>query len=278
MQRSGCPAPEPKESGMTDTARPYEGLAAIYDYVMRHVDYTTWADYVDQLISRYVGATDSVIDIACGTGSVTLELCALGRSVERGVDQSEFMLRVARERAMKAGYDIIFEARDMRELEGLGPFDAAVCMYDSLNYMLEPDDVRSALRAVHDILLPGGLFVFDVCTERNSLRYFQDMRDRESGPGFEYERHSRYVRSEHLQINDFVLHFEQDDTRLLEHHVQRIYPLGEIRRAIADTDFDLLGSFDGFTFAPGTEESERVHYALRRRGFSEDGKVAGTKA
>jgi hypothetical protein len=96
------------------------------------------------------------------------------------------------------------------------------------------------------------------------------MRDSESGPGFEYERHSHYVPADRLQINDFVLHFTDDEfphdeTRVEEHHIQRIYRLEDIRRAIARTGFDLLGTFDEFTFAPGTESSERVHFALRRR-------------
>jgi SAM-dependent methyltransferase len=254
---------------MAQPARPYEGLAAIYDHVMRHVDYDSWADYLDELLERFGSTPASIVDIACGTGSVSLALCALGQPVTQGVDQSEPMLRVARERALLAGHDISFDVRDLRDLDGLGAFDAAVCMYDSFNYMLDLADLETALGAVHGVLNPGGVFVFDVCTERNSLRYFSDMRDSESGPGFEYQRHCYYEPTQRIQTNDFVISFDGMDSPIEEHHEQRIHTLGDIRTTIGTTDFELHGAFDGFTFGPGSEDSDRVHFALRRRGAAE---------
>lgn len=249
---------------MQDTTQPYDGLAGIYDFVMRHVEYGQWAEYIDALLERYECTPASIIDIACGTGSLSLALHALNRPVVQGVDRSEPMLRLARERALRNGCDIQFAARDMRDLHGLGPYEAAMCIYDSINYMLQPVDLEAVLQAVHDILTPGGWFVFDVCTETNSLRYFNDVRDRESGPGFRYYRHSRYIQSERFQINDFVIRFDDGAIEVQEHHVQRIYRLADIQRAVERTGFKLLGTFDEFTFSPGTEASERVHFALQR--------------
>jgi len=240
---------------------PYQGLAPIYDYVMRHIDYEEWVDYVHSLIERLAPDTEQVADLACGTGNMSLELKRLGYEVT-GVDLSEAMLRVANGKAgSEAGME--FVQRDLRELEGLGPFDAVVCMYDSFNYMLEADDLDEALASIASIIRPGGLFVFDVCTQRNSLRYFHDMRDKETGPGFSYERHSVYDQDTRLQSNHFQIHYEEGDVVLEETHVQRIYPVAAIAKRVKASVFDLLNAFDGFTLNEGTEDSDRIHFVLR---------------
>ena len=240
---------------------PYQGLAPIYDYVMRHVDYEEWVDYVHSLIERLAPDTEQVADLACGTGNMSLELKRLGYEVT-GVDLSEAMLRVANGKAgSEAGME--FVQRDVRELEGLGPFDTVVCMYDSFNYMLEAEDLDEALASIASIIRPGGLFVFDVCTQRNSLRYFRDMRDKETGPGFSYERHSVYDSDTRLQSNHFQIHYEEGDVVLEETHVQRIYPVASIAKHVKASVFDLLDAFDGFTLNEGTEDSDRIHFVLR---------------
>ena len=175
---------------MGSTAQsPYQGLAPIYDYVMAHVGYDEWAAYIHALFARFAPAATRVVDLACGTGNVSFALHRLGYEVT-GVDRAEAMLEVAREKA--ADTSVEFVRQDLRQLGALGPFDAATCLYDSINYLLAPADIDAALRGTQAIVQPGGLFVFDICTERNSLRYFRNMRHSECGPGFSYERHSIY--------------------------------------------------------------------------------------
>ena len=243
---------------------PYQALADIYDYVMRHVDYEEWAAYLRRLMERFAHRPRTVVDLACGTGNISLALCAVGYPVTTGVDVSEAMLRIARKKALLAGYSIDFEQRDLRYLKDLGPFDAAVCMYDSINYLLDIDHVAQALRQVHDILNPNGLFIFDVCTEQNSRLYFGDVKDREEGPGFSYERHSFYDGSERLQMNHFTICFEGQEGPIEELHVQRIYPVEEIVELVEAGPFEPLGFFDGLTFDKGSERSDRIHFVLRR--------------
>ena len=244
---------------------PYQGLAPIYDYVMRHVDYDEWAAFIRDVFARYAPETKHLIDLACGTGNVSSELSLLGFSIT-GADLSESMVRIAQEKAALRGDDSTFMQRDLRGLSGLGPFEGAVCMYDSFNYLLEPEDIDETLSQVVGILQPGGLFVFDVCTERNSLTYFGDMHDRESGPGFTYERHSYYDTDVRLQHNDFEIRFEGDETLYEESHVQRIYQLTDIEQRIKASPFELVDLLAEFTFNPGSEKADRVHYILRAPG------------
>jgi len=243
---------------------PYAGLAPFYDHAMRHVDYGEWAGYLGQLFARFDCRPASVVDLACGTGSISFQLRAIGLPVTCGIDGSPAMVTIAREHALRAGQLIQFEVRDLRDLGPLGPYGAAICMYDSLNYLLETDEVVACLEAVHAGLEPGGLFVFDVCTERNSLRYFRQFREREAGPGFAYQRHGYYDAASRMQMNDFVIHREGHRTPLHELHRQRIYRLDEIDAAIQRTPLERLAAFDGFTFAPGSEEADRVHFVARR--------------
>lgn len=239
---------------------PYQGLAPIYDYVMAHVDYGAWAAYIQALFARFAPDAIRVADLACGTGNASFALHRLGYEVT-GVDRSEAMLRVAREKA--TGTDVEFVQRDLCQLAGLGPFDAATCLYDSINYLLAPSDLDAALRGVQAIVQPGGLFVFDICTERNSLRYFRNMRHRERGPGFSYERRSMYDPDRRLQSNHFRIRRDGSDIALEEIHVQCIYPVAAVAAHVEASAWKLLAIFDGFTFDKGTEESDRVHFVLR---------------
>ncbi len=239
---------------------PYQGLAPIYDHVMAHVDYGAWAAYIHVLFARFAPTAIRVVDLACGTGNVSFALHRLGYEVP-GVDRSAAMLEVAREKA--AATCVEFVQQDLRQLGGLGPFDAATCLYDSINYLLTPADIDAALRGAQGIVRPGGLFVFDICTERNSLRYFRDMRHSERGPGFSYERHSSYDPDRRLQRNHFRIRRAGSDVAFEETHVQRIYPLAAVAARVAASAWELLALFEDFTLDEGTEESDRVHWVLR---------------
>ena len=241
----------------------YEGLAPIYDYVMRHVDYEEWVGYVHELFTRFGQRPSRLVDLACGTGSVTLEFDARGYRVS-GIDASAAMIQVARQKAAGLDRTISFSTGDMRQLRGLGPFDGAVCLYDSINYLMSLSEVDDALEQVWHILAPSSLFIFDICTEKNSLHYFGDVHGSEDGDGFSYTRHSYYDRDERLQINAFDIRF--NNRRVTETHSQRIYRHDEMVARVEASPFELLAAYDGFTFRGGSEQSDRVHFVLKRPG------------
>ena len=240
----------------------YEGLAPIYDYVMRHVDYGEWVRYVHDLFNRFDGLPKHLVDLACGTGNATMTFHDLGYRVS-GVDASENMIEVARQKAAVAGLDIQFTTGDLRSLGGLGSFDGAVCLYDSFNYLMSLAEIDSALEAVNRVLEPSSLFIFDVCTESNSLRYFGDNHGSEAGDGFTYRRHSYYDRDERLQMNSFDIRFDSESAHHLETHTQRIYPHDAIVARVEVSPFELLATYDGFSFRRGSESSDRIHFVLR---------------
>lgn len=134
-------------------------LARYYDALNFGADYKKVADYIEEVFRLYQKKPELVLDMACGTGSLTLELKKRGYDMT-GLDLSAEMLSAAA--AKKNTKDILWLNQDMTSFELYGTVDAAVCCFDSLNYLTDPADVKKCFALVHNYLNPGGLFVFDV--------------------------------------------------------------------------------------------------------------------
>ena len=142
----------------------YEFLAGCYDRFTRDVNYPRWADYIEAHFRRGRLPVRTVLDLACGTGSLTAELARRGYEMI-GADCSEEMLSVAAEKCRGAGpVEPIFLHQAMEDLDLYGTIDACVCCLDSVNYVTSPKKLVRAFRRVHTFLMPGGLFLFDVNT------------------------------------------------------------------------------------------------------------------
>ena len=142
----------------------YEFLAGCYDEFTTDVPYPRWADYLEKHFARSALPIRTVLDLACGTGSLTAELARRGYEMI-GADCSEEMLSVAAEKCRGAGaIEPIFLHQAMEDLDLYGTIDACVCCLDSVNYVTSPKKLARAFRRVHTFLMPGGLFLFDVNT------------------------------------------------------------------------------------------------------------------
>lgn len=141
----------------------YNALAGSYDALTWDVDYPRWADYLEKLWRKGRRPIHTVLDLACGTGSLTLELERRGYQVT-GVDGSGEMLAQAERKCREAGFDVPFYCQDMSKLRLPQRVDACVCCLDSVNYVLQPQKLREAFRRVYDCLEPGGCFLFDADT------------------------------------------------------------------------------------------------------------------
>ena len=142
----------------------YEFLAGCYDQLTADVRYRAWADYLERHFARSAIPIHTVLDLACGTGSLTRILAERGYEMI-GVDRSEEMLAQAAEKCRDvAGERPIFLHQSMEKLDLYGTVDACVCCLDSVNYVTRPAALRRAFQRVHLFLMPGGLFLFDVNT------------------------------------------------------------------------------------------------------------------
>ncbi len=142
----------------------YGFLADSYDQLTADVPYGKWADYLERQFRRWAIPGRTVLDLACGTGSLTAELARRGYEMI-GVDQSAEMLSVAAEKCRGlSDQPPIFLQQSMERLDLYGTVDACVCCLDSVNYVTRPAALERAFQRVHLFLNPGGLFVFDVKT------------------------------------------------------------------------------------------------------------------
>ena len=142
----------------------YEYLAGCYDRFTADVDYAAWADYLEKHFSRSKLPIHTVLDLACGTGSLTCELARRGYEMI-GSELSEEMLALAAEKARDVdGIPPIFLHQAMEDLDLYGTIDACVCCLDSVNYVTRPKLLARAFQRVHTFLMPGGLFLFDINT------------------------------------------------------------------------------------------------------------------
>ena len=142
----------------------YTSFAAVYDMFMDNIPYEDWGAYVISLL-REQGIEDGLIlDLGCGTGSMTEILAREGYDMT-GIDISPDMLQIAIEKRMESGADILYLNQDMREFELYGTVRAIVSICDSMNYLLEKEDLVKTLRLVNNYLDPEGIFIFDLNTE-----------------------------------------------------------------------------------------------------------------
>ena len=143
--------------------QPYERLAAIYD-AWWGVACPDYAAFLPEAVRKYGARLESVLDLACGAGTVTIQLAPLARKVV-GLDRSEPMLEQARARCVNLG-NVSFVQGDFRTFQLSECFDVVVCASDSLNYLEHAGELRQVFERVRQHLRPGGLLVFDVVNER----------------------------------------------------------------------------------------------------------------
>ena len=249
----------------------YEGLAASYDALTTDVGYEKRADFLEKLFRRSRIPVHTVLDLACGTGTMTWLLTDRGYELI-GVDGSEEMLAAAMEKSGQVeGIPPIFLHQSMPQLDLYGTVDAAICCLDSLNYLTRPADVQRTFRRLHLFIAPGGLLVFDINTVAKLAAL--------DGQVFLDETEDTYCvwRTEYLRglctyyMDLFDRRRDGAWQRELEIHRQRAYTTEELTgwlRAAGFTDIRTWG--DGKLRRP-TDNEQRIDHILR--AITSDGLV-----
>ena len=251
------------------SARQYSALARVYDALNAEVDYEGWAAFLDRAIRRYERTrTSLVLDLACGTGAVTLPLAALGYQMT-GVDLSEEMLSVARERAAEVGRgEILWLCQDMRAFELYGTVDATVCCLDSLNYLTRTEDVRACLSLIRNYLIPDGVLIFDVNTPSKFASVYGDRSYILESDGVYCGWQNFY--NPKSRTCDFYLDIftENEDgtyTRTEEVQRERAYSHRTLAKLLGECGFELLDRVSDFDFTPAADGDERWFYIARAK-------------
>lgn len=248
----------------------YETLAGCYDAFTQDVDYLSWADYLTELFRKFDTQVEQVLDLACGTGSLSVILAERGYEVI-GVDASEDMLAVAQSKAWQVeGVAPMFLNQTMEELDLYGTVDAAVCCLDSLNYLTEYETLEAAFGRLRYFVRPGGLFIFDLNTNAKFEKLDGCAFLRDSDDYF-CAWSAQYNKSEKL-CTFFYDIFRKSGAlwaRSQEEHVERAHSKEEICSALNKAGFTLEAEFGELAMQPPGSDEQRIFYVARRNEYGE---------
>ena len=235
----------------------YTGFAQVYDTFMDNVPYDEWGEYLVSLLKKYGVEDGLVLDIGCGTGAMTRYLDAHGYDMT-GIDVSEEMLTIAKE---KSSPDILYLLQDMREFELYGTMRAAVSICDSMNYILEEDDLLQVFSLVNNYLDPGGIFIFDLNTVYKYQEILGEQTIAEDREECSFIWDNFYDEEEMINEYDLTIFVQtQEDLfqRFTETHLQRGYTLEQMQEILQKAGLVFLKAIDVDTQGEVTEQTERI--------------------
>lgn len=209
---------------------------------------------------------NTVLDLGCGTGTLT-ELLAREGFDMIGVDNAEEMLRIAMEKRERSGLDILYLLQDMRELELFGTVGAVVSVCDSLNYLLDEEDIVQTFERVNNYLYPQGIFVFDFNTVYKYRTVIGDATIAENREDCSFIWENYYHEDEEINEYDLTVFVAEGQLfrRFQEVHYQRGYRLSQMKRLLERAGLEFLEALDADTHGEVRQESERI-YVVARKG------------
>ena len=247
----------------------YTSFAAVYDTFMDNIPYEEWEKYLKSLLYEYGVREGLVLELGCGTGNMTEILAQSGYDMI-GVDNAEEMLEIAIEKRMKSGLDILYLQQDMREFELYGTVKAIVSVCDSVNYILEEEELEEVFRLVNNYLDPGGVVIFDFTTVSKYREILGDQTIAENREECSFIWDNYYYEEERINEYELSLFIREGDSELYrkyqETHFQKAYDLETMKRLITQSGLEYITAYDAFTKEAPTRVSERIYVIARERG------------
>ncbi|NLO08941.1 MAG: class I SAM-dependent methyltransferase [Clostridiales bacterium] len=245
----------------------YTDFASVYDILMEHIPYDEWANYIENILKQHGFDKGLVLELGCGTGAMTRRMATRGYDMI-GIDMSEDMLSLARQRSEGKKDGILYLCQDMREFELYGTVAAVFCVCDTINYMLSPEELSKVFRLVANYLDPGGLFIFDMDTVYLYEEVLGDnisIMNHEAGD-FIWE--NSFYPDEMINDVNLTLFLKQESSLYRKHeetHVRRAYSVDTIRRLLDEAGLDMLGAYHELTDEEPRVDSERIYIVARER-------------
>jgi len=259
----------------------YQDFAGVYDELMDGIPYEQWGGRIDSLIRKYgvskperdvEGVLDSernlVVDLGCGTGTLTELMYGKGYDMI-GVDISEAMLNIAMRKKENSGAEILYLLQDMRELELYSTVGTIYSVCDSLNYILEEEELLTVFALVNNYLFPGGIFIFDFNTDYKYREVIGDATIAENRDDCSFIWENFYDPEEEINEYDLTV-FVRDEGSLFrkftETHLQRGYTVEQMSRLVEQAGMAVVEIMDADTGEKVTDQSQRVYLVAREQG------------
>lgn len=274
----------------------YTDFAKVYDTFMDETPYEAWSEFLDKIIKEY-GITHTaapfadeeekqkktgektkeeerlrsernlVLDLGCGTGTLTELMAAKGYDMI-GVDNAHEMLSIAMEKREENGSSVLYLLQDMRELELYSTVGTVISVCDSINYLLEEEDVLQTFRLVNNYLYPGGIFVFDFNTVYKYEQVIGDVTIAENRDNCSFIWENFYDSKERINEYDVTVFVQEEEEselfrRFQETHFQKGYTLSEMKELVEKAGMKVELVLDADTHDTPDEKSERIYIVAR---------------
>lgn len=279
----------------------YSDFAYVYDELMDNTPYEQWCERIAALIEEYgvsrpkqekteagqpcaelpgavseedilASERDLVVDLGCGTGTLTQLLYRKGYDMI-GVDNSGEMLNVAMEKREKSGDEVLYLLQDMRELELYSTVGTVISVCDSLNYILEEDELLDTFCLVNNYLYPGGIFIFDFNTVYKYEQVIGDTTIAENREDCSFIWENYYHQDEEINEYDLTIFVQEEGDRFrrfTETHYQKGYTVEQMLDLVEEAGMKVLLVRDGDTEGEVTPTTQRAYIVAMEQGKETD--------
>ena len=243
-------------------------FASVYDIFTDEVNYTKRAEYICDLLKNHGIHNGTILDVACGTGSLSECFLKKGFDVVAN-DISYDMLNIARDKLSSFGDKVLILCQDMCELDLFGTVDAAVCSLDSINHLLCEEDVKDAFYSIGKFIRPDGLFVFDVnsiykhrCVLSDRTFVYEDEDDT-----FLVWQNSECDENDTVDmfIDIFTRNKDGKYDRQTDFVAERAYSEEFLKETLEENGFELIGVFGDMTTILPEENEERLYFLAKKK-------------
>lgn len=249
---------------MENASSQYIYLPDYYDKLMYDIDYDAWAGYILDIIDRYGVKGSRMLEMACGTGNMSIRMAQKGFNIT-AFDLSNEMLSIAYNKVLQSGLNVNILRQDMTDIQINQNFDIMLCICDSINYITDPDGINRLLVWAYNHLDDGGIFIFDINTSYKLRNIIGNnvFTHNEEDIAYIWENFVTDQNTVEFYLTFFVkegkLYRRYDET-----HIERIYEIEEIIECARGTSFTNIDAFEAFTFNVPEVETERVNFVLRK--------------
>ena len=249
----------------------YETLAVMYDALMDDVDYEAWADYIDRMLKKHGCPGKRLLDLGCGTGNISIPLAQKGYQVT-GVDLSEEMLAVAREKSDERHLHIDWHRQDITSLNLVDEagedlvFDAVIATFDVFNHLTEPEELQMLFHALNPLLADEGVLLFDVQTPYKLQEYLGNHIFTLHRDDVEYMWENHFDEESQICTMEITFFLKQDNglyRRETMTQEERVYDLDLLRMWLKYSDFEVAGVYGELSEDDVADEAHRAVFVAK---------------
>ncbi|WFD11261.1 class I SAM-dependent DNA methyltransferase [Tepidibacter hydrothermalis] len=244
----------------------YKDFAFIYDNLMDNVDYDKWVEYIEEIIEKENVDVKNILELACGTGNLTIPFAKKDYDI-LGIDISEDMLSVAREKCIDDGIEVVFLNQDMTELDfEIYNLDCVLCACDGFNYILEDEDIQTIFHNVYELLKQKGVFIFDISSYNKLSNILGNNTFGENREDITYIWENYFDYESDIVEMDLAFFTREGEhyQKFEETHYQRAYKNDEILSMLKNVGFEDVKVYKDFTFSNADEECERAFFVCKK--------------